>query len=283
MCEPYPGPPCTAAAARLLKQAETATAEARDALSRCPDDVERQAVLRDAVAEEAHRRLVWESTPGGQKQLAAGFESARDVNSAALDECRDRIAAGRLLRMQQRRALLEVSGEDEETVDASLRLMLSRAKHARSLVQDRAQTVEETVGFFLECHPETSHWITPREDVADALDELLSAGPPAESGYVAMARRDARRDLVLVGWWRRFTSAQAARHAAEEFQIDTFWDAQLDLDIRRRSLYDPVPDTPTRSMHRAVQEIQVYAAARTATAAMQLAHWRRQLAARYSA
>lgn len=283
MCEPYPGPPCTAAAARLLKQAEAATAEARNALSRHPDDLELQTLLRDAAAEEAHRRLVWESTPGGQKQLAAGFESARDVNSVALDECRDRIAAGRRLRMQQRRALLEVSGEDEETVETSLRLMLSRAKHARSVVHDRARNAEETVGFFLECHPETSLWISPREDVADALDELMHVGPPAGSGYVAVARKDARRDLILVGWWRRFMSAQDARRAAEEFQIDTFWDAQLDLDIRRRSLHDPLPDTPTRSPHRAVQEIQVYAAARTATAAMQLAHWRRQLALRYSA
>lgn len=282
MCEPVPGPPCTSAARRALDRSSASLEEVRRALKRDPDDSTLRDLVQRAVLHERERRLIWESTPGGQRHLLQGLEAARRPESTALDEIRDRVAAGRARRVAQRLRLLQVEGEGARAQAESVALMLSRMGHDRRIVASWG-CPSQRVGFFLECHPETSVWTDAGAGPGDLAD-FVEAGAPSEGPYVAILRREQGR--AQLAWWRRADTMSDARTAAELFQVRSIWDPQASEDLRTALVPGRAASaTRSRELDAAAEMVQRCAAAprATATAAADLAHWRRRLAERYSA
>lgn len=281
VCEPLPGPPCTSAAKRSLERASAVLEAARRDLASAPDDGDLRELVRRAALAERERRLIWESTPGGQRHLLRALAAVPRPSASSLDEVRERIAAGRRRRVEQRLALLRVEGEDDKAAAASVETMLARLRHDRRIVA-ASGCPSQLVGFFLECHPETTRWTDAGAGRGD-LAEYTEAGPPCAGPYVAILRRES--SSCRLAWWRRVDTLASARAAADRFHVAEIWDPQAGDDLRvpvgarsRGGSAPPELDDAADMVRRCAATSPA-----TATAATDLAHWRRRLAERYSA
>jgi hypothetical protein len=103
MCKPKPGPRCTPHIRKRLDNANARIDSARAALDENPGHARLQ--RRVAAAEAAYRdtRDLYDSTPGGQKELRTAIAAEPEIDRRA--ELTRRLAAGEQLRAEQTEAL----------------------------------------------------------------------------------------------------------------------------------------------------------------------------------
>jgi len=103
MCKPKPGPRCTPHVRTRLQRARRTLTAARSALERKPDDATLGERVRRAETALTENRALYDSTPGGQRELREQIDRESDTTARA--GLQQRLTAGEELRARQIAAL----------------------------------------------------------------------------------------------------------------------------------------------------------------------------------
>lgn len=158
MCDPRPGARCSADTSKELAIALRRLDEARQASGRQPDDAETCRRLALAEDNAKSKQDAYDSSPRGQADLVRAITTSTQAESPEIDELRTRLCAGRVTRMQQRRALTRSRGGSSEDEQRAALKVLNRLRHpdhsaALGPLTDRATAV----GFFVVTPTRTIH------------------------------------------------------------------------------------------------------------------------------
>lgn len=197
MCDPRPGPRCSAHTAQQLSRAQKRCARARDTAERSPDD--RRARQRLARAEEYLQRKqeAYDSSPRGQRELVAQISSAPEPTAST--------------RIQQQRSLARVNGLSAQLEAEEIARALRRVRHPAGYGRHPLVLPSDVVGFLVQGDLERA------DDVR----------------YLTLWRDGATGEIEVFAT-EVVTSAARARRLASEPGRRGFWDAQTAYRDRRR-------------------------------------------------
>ncbi|GAA1745651.1 hypothetical protein GCM10009746_30790 [Microbacterium paludicola] len=203
MCDPRPGPRCSAHTAQQLSRAQKRCARARDTAERSPDD--RRARQRLARAEEYLQRKqeAYDSSPRGQRELVAQISSAPEPTASEIDSLRTRLSVGRATRIQQQRSLARVNGLSAQLEAEEIARALRRVRHPAGYGRHPLVLPSDVVGFLVQGDLERA------DDVR----------------YLTLWRDGATGEIEVFAT-EVVTSAARARRLASEPGRRGFWDAQ---------------------------------------------------------
>lgn len=189
MCDPRPGPRCSAHTAQQLSRAQKRCARARDTAERSPDD--RRARQRLARAEEYLQRKqeAYDSSPRGQRELVAQISSAPEPTAST--------------RIQQQRSLARVNGLSAQLEAEEIARALRRVRHPAGYGRHPLVLPFDVVGFLVQGDLERA------DDVR----------------YLTLWRDGATGEIEVFAT-EVVTSAARARRLASEPGRRGFWDAQ---------------------------------------------------------
>lgn len=158
MCDPRPGARCSADTARELAIALTRLKEAQEASDRQSSDVESSRRLSLAEDNVRSKQAAYDSSPRGQSDLAHAITTSALPDAVDVDELRTRLCAGRVTRMEQRRALTRSRGGSAEDERRAALKVLNRLRHPdHSDALDPATDRIDAVGFFVVTPNRTIH------------------------------------------------------------------------------------------------------------------------------
>lgn len=125
MCDPRPGARCSADTIKELQAAEERRTAAQREATQHPGDVDAQQRLQLAEEKVARKLAAYDSSPRGQSDLRVTITAADDPSAVDVDELRTRLAAGRITRVDQKRALAHARGgfavDEAREADKALR------------------------------------------------------------------------------------------------------------------------------------------------------------------
>lgn len=230
MCDPKPGPRCSAHTAQELKAAEHRLGAAQAELERFPEDPDSR--RRADLAEEyyAAKLAAYDSSPRGQRDLQDSITSSADPDSADVDALRTRLYVGRATRIAQKRALARAKGLSAEEENLDVAKALRRLRHPDGgYTRDPRTGREVGMGFFVSPYPQREHPV-PAGDLSfrdvrgfarDNAD-LLS-----QEGHYEGAWHDPDTGIVSLDVSIRVESAEQARQLCHEHQQAAFYDPQM--------------------------------------------------------
>ncbi len=230
MCDPKPGARCSADTAKELREAERRLAAARADLDRHPSDPSATRRLQQAQEKLAIKSAAYDSSPRGQRDLAAAIANSTDPNGADVDELRTRLYQGRATRIGQKRALARSRGESVDAENLETEKALNRLRHPDGGFTRHADTGrEETIGFFVSPYPEREQAIPVDELRPIHLLRFAKANADlfAQEGHYMGAWHDPETGVVSLDVSVKTTSAEQSRSLAVQHQQVAFYDAQM--------------------------------------------------------
>ena len=132
MCDPRPGARCSADTTKELQAAEERRNIAQIDAAEQPDDASAQQRLQQAEEKVARKLAAYDSSPRGQADLRATIATAADPSAADVDALRTRLAAGRITRVDQKRALARTRGGSAVDEAREAEKALRRLRHPTS-------------------------------------------------------------------------------------------------------------------------------------------------------
>lgn len=203
MCDPRPGPRCSAHTAQQLSRALTRCARARVTVERAPDD--RRARQRLARAEEYLRRKqdAYDSSPRGQRELVSQISDAPEPTAPEIDSLRTRLSVGRATRIQQQRSLARVNGLSAQHEAEEIARALRRVRHPAGYGRHPVVLPSDVIGFLVQAD-------------LDRSDSVQ---------YLTLWRNEATGEIEVFATELETSAAHARRLASEQGRRG-FWDAQ---------------------------------------------------------
>lgn len=229
MCEPKPGPRCSADTRRELQHAEDNVQNAQREADRFPDDGEAQRRLAVAERVRAEKLAAYDSSPEGQRKLKLLIESSQNPHSEDLDKVRTRLYRGRHTRVEQKRALARARGKSAEEEEMDVDHILKRLRQPDGgFTIDLQTNRESSTGFFVSGFPEREKAIPSaqmrRADIRRYREEngdLLS-----QEGLKFGGWNDPETGIVYLDVSSRVESAEEARTMAREHNQIAYFDGQ---------------------------------------------------------
>lgn len=230
MCDPKPGPRCSAHTAQELKAAAHRLGAAEAELERFPED--RSSRRRAAQAKENYQAKLaaYDSSPRGQRDLQNEIIASPDPDSAEVDPLRTRLYIGRATRIEQKRALARAKGLSAEEENLDVAKALRRLRHPDGgYTRDPRTGREVGMGFFVSPYPgrerpvpaESLSFRDVRGFARDNADLL------ARDGHYEGAWHDPETGIVSLDVSIRVESAEAARRLCLDHQQAAFYDPQM--------------------------------------------------------
>lgn len=235
MCEPKPGPRCSADTRRELATARKKLAQAQRDYERHPDDEDARR-RADQVEKAVKKKLAaYDSSPEGQRKLKEQLESSPTPNSPENDSLRTRIYTGRKTRTEQKKALARARGKSADEERMEVDHMLGRLRQPDGgFTVDTSTSREQTMGFFVSCHPEREsvHPVETvrRSDIRGFVKnnaDLLN-----KDGHFYGAWHDPETGNLYLDISIGTESAEEARTVAKENDQIAFFDGQTMNSVR---------------------------------------------------
>lgn len=230
MCDPKPGPRCSAHTEQELKSAAHRLGAAEAELERFPDDQNSRRRADQAQRNYATKLAAYDSSPRGQRDLQNEIRTSPDPDSAAVDELRTRLYVGRATRIAQKRALARAKGLSAEEENLDVAKALRRLRHPDGgYTRDPRTGREVGMGFFVSPYPDRERPI-PAADLSfrdvrgfarDNADLLT------RDGHYEGAWHDPDTGVVSLDVSIRVESAEEARRLCQEHQQAAFYDPQM--------------------------------------------------------
>lgn len=230
MCDPKPGPRCSAHTAQELKAAAHRLGAAEAELDRFPEDPSSRRRAAQARENYAAKLAAYDSSPRGQRDLQNEITSSPDPDCAEVDALRTRLYIGRATRIAQKRALARAKGLTSEEENLDVAKALRRLRHPDGgYTRDPRTGREVGMGFFVSPYPdrerpvpaETLSFRDVRGFARDNADLL------ARDGHYEGAWHDPETGIVSLDVSIRVESAEEARRLCHDHQQAAFYDPQM--------------------------------------------------------
>ena len=230
MCDPKPGPRCSAHTAQELKAAAHRLGAAEAELDRFPEDPSSRRRAAQARENYAAKLAAYDSSPRGQRDLQNEITSSPDPDSAEVDALRTRLYIGRATRIAQKRALARAKGLTSEEENLDVAKALRRLRHPDGgYTRDPRTGRDVGMGCFVPpCtdrgRPVPAETLSFRDVRGFARD---NADLLARDGHYEGAWHDPETGIVSLDVSIRVESAEEARRLCHDHQQAAFYDPQM--------------------------------------------------------